>query len=88
MGKDNNKWRQWRCEGKSFKVTASGNYRVWIHSETRTLHDKNIQSSFKVFKVKPFFLKKLFPTCVLFFLACLLWGKNFQNFLCVRSVHI
>ena len=22
----------------------SGNYRVWIHSETRTLHDKNIQS--------------------------------------------
>ena len=22
----------------------SGNYRVWIHSETRTWHDKNIQS--------------------------------------------
>ena len=22
----------------------SGNYRMWIHSETRTLHDKNIQS--------------------------------------------
>ena len=24
----------------------SGNYRVWIHSETRTLHDKNIQSKY------------------------------------------
>ena len=23
----------------------SGNYRVWIHSETRTWHDKNIQSN-------------------------------------------
>ena len=23
----------------------SGNYRVWVHSETRTWHDKNIQSN-------------------------------------------
>ena len=29
---------------KCFK-TFSGNYRVWIHSETRTRHDKNIQSN-------------------------------------------
>ena len=27
----------------------SGNYRVWIHSETRTWHDKNIQSYFRLF---------------------------------------
>ena len=27
----------------------SGNYRVWIHSETRTLHEKNIQSVKKCF---------------------------------------
>ena len=26
----------------------SGNYRVWIHSEARTWHDKNIQSLFKM----------------------------------------
>ena len=26
----------------------SGNYRVWIHSEVRTWHDKNIQSLFKM----------------------------------------
>ena len=24
----------------------SGNYRMWIHSETRTLHDKSIQSKY------------------------------------------
>ena len=27
----------------------SGNYRVWIHSEMRTWHDKNIQSVSKVY---------------------------------------
>ena len=26
----------------------SGNYRVWIHSETRTWHDKNIQTLFEI----------------------------------------
>ena len=26
------------------KRTVSGNYRMWIHSETRMWHDKNIQS--------------------------------------------
>ena len=25
----------------------SGNYRVWIHSKTRTWHDKNMQSAYK-----------------------------------------
>ena len=29
----------------------SGNCRVWIHPETRTWHDKNIQSSFTVFYI-------------------------------------
>ena len=31
----------------------SGNYRVWIHLETRTWHDKNIQSkAFKLIKLE------------------------------------
>ena len=42
-----------RCSYLNFRFRAcfeqgvpwhSGNYRVWIHSETRTWHDKNIQS--------------------------------------------
>ena len=42
-----------RCSHLNFRFRAcfeqgvpwhSGNYRVWIHSETRTWHDKNIQS--------------------------------------------
>ena len=42
-----------RCSHLNFRFCAcfeqgvpwhSGNYRVWIHSETRTWHDKNIQS--------------------------------------------
>ena len=45
-----------RCSHLNFRFRAcfeqgvpwhSGNYRVWIHSETRTWHDKNIQT--KVF---------------------------------------
>ena len=44
----------------------SGNYRVWIHSETRRWHDKNIQSMGVLdFLIKDFFvasgsIKKLF----------------------------
>ena len=43
-----------RCSHLNFRFHAcfeqgvpwhSGNYRVWIHSETRTWHDKNIQYS-------------------------------------------
>ena len=30
----------------------SGNYRVWIHSENRMWHDKNIQSTLQVSKIK------------------------------------
>ena len=26
----------------------SGNYRMWIHSQTRAWHDKNIQATFSV----------------------------------------
>ena len=38
------------------------------------------KKGFKVFEIKSFFLKKtLFPTCVLFFLACLLLGGNFHR---------
>ena len=42
-----------RCNHLNFRFHAcfeqgvpwhSGNYRIWIHSETRTWHDKNIQS--------------------------------------------
>ena len=33
----------------------SGKYRVWIHSETRTWHDKNIQSKFSCF-IQSFFI--------------------------------
>ena len=42
-----------RCSHLNFRFRAcfeqgvlwySGNYRVWMHSETRTWHDKNIQS--------------------------------------------
>ena len=50
-----------RCSNLNFRFHAcfeqgvpwhSGNYRVWIHSETRTWHDKNIQSIWKyVFKI-------------------------------------
>ena len=29
----------------------SGNYREWIHSETRTWHDKNIQSNINTLKI-------------------------------------
>ena len=32
--------------------TAKGSYRVWIHFETRTWHDKNIQSSISTLRVK------------------------------------
>ena len=44
-----------RCSHLNFRFRAcfeqgvpwhSGNYRVWIHSETRTWHDKNIQLKF------------------------------------------
>ena len=43
-----------RCSLLNFRLNAcfeqevswnSGNYRVWIHSKTRTWHDKNIQSN-------------------------------------------
>ena len=43
-----------RCSHLNFRFRAcfeqevpwhSGNHRVWIHSETRTWHDKNIQST-------------------------------------------
>ena len=43
-----------RCSHLNFRIRAcfeqgvpwhSRNYRVWIHSETRTWHDKNIQSN-------------------------------------------
>ena len=39
----NFRFRAWFEQGVSWH---SGNYRVWIHPETRTWHDKNIQSSF------------------------------------------
>ena len=31
----------------------SGNYRVWIHSNTRTWHDKNIQSLISILLILP-----------------------------------
>ena len=46
-------WLESRCTYVIFRFHACfeegvpwhlGNYRVWIHSETRTWHDKNIQS--------------------------------------------
>ena len=46
-------WFESSCSHLNFKFCAcfeqgvpwhSGNYRMWIHSETRTWHDKNIQS--------------------------------------------
>ena len=46
-------WFESRCSHLNFRYRVcfkqgvpwhSGNYRVWIHSETRTWHDKNIQS--------------------------------------------
>ena len=49
-----------RCSHLNFRFRAcfeqgvpwhSGNYRVWIHSETRTWHDKNIQSNAIMFKL-------------------------------------
>ena len=51
------------CSNLNFRFRAcfeqgvpwhSGNYRVWIHSETRTWHDKNIQSE------KPVLLTRYF----------------------------
>ena len=50
-----------RCSHLKFRFRAcfeqgvpwhSGNYGVWIHSETRAWHDKNIQSSHIVFLIK------------------------------------
>ena len=37
------KWLQYRAYFEQGVPWLSGNYRVWIHSETHTWHDKNIQ---------------------------------------------
>ena len=37
-------FRYWACFGQGLPW-HSGNYRVWIHSKTRTWHDKKIQSN-------------------------------------------
>ena len=54
----NSCWFENSCSYLNFRFRAcfeqgvpwhSGNYRVWIHPETRTWHDKNIQYDFLVF---------------------------------------
>ena len=51
---------KYRCSHLNFWLRAcfeqevpwySGNYRVWIHSEKRTRHDKNIQSRKKIVEI-------------------------------------
>ena len=55
-------WVESSCSHLNFRFRAcfeqgvswhSGNYKVWIHSETRTWHDKNIQSIRLVLLFKP-----------------------------------
>ena len=54
----------------------SGNYRKWIHSETRSWHDKNIQSFFLIFFMKTCF--RLVLIHVRFVLICVdsSWTRN------------
>ena len=54
----------------------SGNDRVWIHSETRSWHDKNIQSFFLIFFMKTCF--RLVLIHVRFVLICIdsSWTRN------------
>ena len=42
----------------------SGNYRVWIHSETRTWHDKNIQSIFSLTCVAFLYFEYILIFCI------------------------
>ena len=69
------KWFWIRVQLQSLKLPwHSGNYRVWIHSETRTWHDKNIQSDLSVS------LKNIFADIVeLAFIGQITFFRNFEN---------
>ena len=60
----------------------SGNYRVWIHSETRTWHDRNIQSSSMLFEsIWDSFLAQASVLLLCQYNAILSWGEEPDSFL-------
>ena len=86
-----------RCSHLNFRFRAcfkqgvpwhSGNYRVWIHSEMRTWHDKNIQSWSPVCKVNEWCLVDCFhckcrvSTQIMVFNDCITKYKMFST--CTR----
>ena len=73
-----------RCSQLNFRYRAcfeqevpwqSGKYRLWIHSETRTWHDKNIQSNDCIWNLTPIILP--FSSDSIFSLS----SKCFQTFI-------
>ena len=84
-------WVRVQLQSLKFHISRlpwhSGNYRVWIHSETRTWHDKNIRSPGEMLTIllkndcgcEPRFLLYMFPSIKRNFKKREAWMKRLKR---------